>query len=323
MFTKKRYKYNPDTLAYELHRTPTRVLFSRGFLFFLCTVAMSGGYFWLYSDYLKLDTPKMLQLKRENVELLANLDLMSHQLEKADHRLERLKQRDNQIYRPIFGMDDISEEVRNAGSGGVEQYSYLEYTKNGESLARIARRFDQLSRKTYVQSLSFDDVSMEAEQADKMATSVPHILPVNNGDPKFRISSRFGMRNDPVFGDVRRHEGIDISGPSGSEIYAAGDGVVIKSTFEYGGYGNYIMIDHGFGYRTRYAHLKSGVVVREGQKVTRGEVIGYMGSTGKSIGTHLHYEVILRGIPVNPYNYFDSDIGSDEYDNLISTVRGL
>jgi len=323
MFKKKRYKYNRNTLAYELHRTPLRVLFSRWFLFFLCTVASSVGYFWVYSDYLKLDTPKMLQLKRENAELLAKLDLLSHQLEKIDLRLERLKQMDNNIYRPIFGMDGIPDEVRNAGFGGVTHYGHLDYLKNSDFLTKIAGRFDQLSKKTYVQSLSFDDVGREAEQTDKMATSVPHILPVNGADPKFRISSGFGIRKDPIEGDYRPHHGIDISGPSGSEVYATGDGIVVKSSYEYTGYGHYVIIDHGFGYRTRYAHLKTGAIVREGQKVSRGEVIGYLGNTGRSVGPHVHYEVIYKSNTVNPSNYFESNIRWDEYDNLISTVRGL
>ena len=321
MFRKKRYQYNQKTLAYELHRTPLKVLFSRGFAFFLCTIIASVGYFWLYSVYLKLDTPKMLELKRENADLLAKLDLMNHQMEKADSRLERLRQRDDNVYRPIFGLDGIPEEERRAGFGGVDRYSHLEYAKNSGFLTGIAMRYDQLSKKTVVQSRSYDEVSVQAEQTDKMVTSIPAIFPVNAKSSGFRISSSFGMRKDPIDGNIKRHTGIDISGPLGSPVYATGDGVVVKRDFEYSGYGNYVIIDHGFGYKTRYAHLLSNVPIRDGQKVSRGETIGYLGSTGRSSGPHVHYEVIYRNNHVNPNNFYSDDIDSDEYNALVSTVK--
>ena len=325
MLLKKRYQYNPKTLAYELHRTPLKVLFSRGFLIFILTIATSVGYFWVYTNYLRLGTPKMMQLKRENADLLAKLDLMSHQIDRADLKLERLKQRDNNIYRPIFGEPEIPDEVRNVGYGGVDRYSYLDYSKNSQLLSKVAMRYDQLSKKTVVQSESFDKISRLAEQADEMTTSVPNIPPVNMMEKGFRLSSGYGFRKDPFDGVVKPHWGIDITGPSGSEVYATGDGVVEKRGFELSGYGNYVIIDHGFGHRTRYAHLKNGgVLVHEGQKVNRGEVIGYLGSTGRSTGPHLHYEVFFRGSHVDPTNYYSSDLGLEEYNEvLISTVRGL
>ena len=323
MLTKKKYRYNPNTLAYELYRTSIKALFSRGLIIFAFTVLTSVGYFWIYTDYLKLGTPKMLQLKRENSDLLSKLDLMNRQIARADQKLEQLKQRDNNIYRPIFGEPEIPDEVRNAGFGGVDRYSHLAFCKNGIYLSGIALRFDQLSKKTVIQSESFDRVGRLAEQTDEMATSIPHIPPVNIAEPGFRFSSGFGYRTDPFDGDRRMHYGIDISGPMGSEIYATGNGVVVKCACELSGYGNYIMIDHGFGYRTRYAHLKNGgIAVKEGQKVSRGEVIGYMGSTGRSKGPHVHYEVFYRDRQVNPQNYYSSDIGLDEYDMVIGTVRG-
>ena len=317
MFQKKRYRYNHETLAYEIHRTPISVLFSRGFLLFLCTIATSVGYFWIYSNYLNLDTPKMLQLKRENADLLAKLDLMSHQIEKADLKLERLKQRDNNIYRPIFGMEIIPDEHRNMGFGGIDRYSYLDYSKYSGFVSAISTRFDQLYKKTEVQSRSFDDVGVQADQTDKMASSIPNILPVNLADAKFRLSGRFGWRNDPFEGDWRPHTGIDISGPTGSELYATGDGVVVKTGTEMTGYGYYVIIDHGFGIKTRYAHMKGPAIVNENQKVSRGEVIGYLGNTGRSKGPHVHYEVILKGQFDNPVKYFFMDLTPEEYNNML------
>ena len=324
MFQKKRYKYNHDTLAYEIHRTPIRVLFSRGFLLFLCTVATTIGYFWIYSNYLHLDTPKMLQLKRENADLLAKLDLMNHQIERADLKLERLKQRDNNIYRPIFGMESIPDEERNAGFGGVDRYSHLGYSKYGGFVTGVNMRLDQLYKKTEVQSRSFDDVGMQADQTDKMATSIPRIPPVNIASARFRLSSSFGRRPDPIDGEWKQHYGIDISGPIGSELYATGDGVISRVGNDLSGYGYFVIIDHGFGYKTRYAHLKGPAPVLEGQEVLRGEVIGYLGNTGRSKGPHVHYEVILKNVHVDPKNYFDSDLGLDEFDRLtISKIRGF
>ena len=327
MFRKKRYRYNHDTLAYELHRTPLKVLFSRGFMLFLCTLGTAIGYFWIYTNYFKLDTPKMLELKRENADLLAKLDVMNHQMEMTDLRLERLKQRDNNVYRPIFGMgmDGVSDEERNAGFGGADRYSHLEYSRNSLFLTGIAMRVDQLTKKTVVQSRSFDEVGKIAEQTDKMTSSIPAILPVDlakSGSKTFRISSGYGMRKDPVYGDIRPHQGIDISGPIGAEIHATGDGVVATRGFELSGYGNYVIIDHGFGYKTRYAHMLYNIPVREGQTVSRGEVIGYMGSTGKSIGPHVHYEVMLQNVRVNPNKYYSEDIASDEYVALIGAAKG-
>ena len=321
MFLQMKYKFNPATLAYELQKTPLKAYFSRGFVLFLCSAIAAVGYFWCYDHYLGLETPKALNIKRENAEILARFDLLSRQIEEKNSRLFHLQMRDNNVYRPIFGMESISDEERNAGFGGVDRYSHLEYSKNSRFLTDIAQRFDRLYKKTYVQSRSFDDVERLAEQTDQMAASTPAILPVNLTEGEMWISCGFGYRKDPIYGDTRMHYGIDISGPLGSAIYATGNGTVVKRGFDYFGYGNYIIIDHGFGLKTRYAHMKS-VMVMEGQKVNRGECVGLLGSTGKSTGPHIHYEVIVKDRPVNPYNYFSSDIRSDEYGAMVGTARG-
>ena len=322
MLPKKKYRFNPKTLAYELHKTPLKVYFSKGFFSFLLTVAAAVGYYEIYTRHLGLETPKSLSLKRENAKLVTKLEMMSRQIGEADERLDQLKMRDNQVYRPIFGMESIPDEVRNAGIGGVGRYSHLEYARNARFLTDVSSRFDQVYKKTGLQSESFDNVERMAAQTDAMISSIPTISPVNSANLKFRISSGFGMRRDPFDGDIRRHYGIDISGPSGSPIYATGDGTVIKCQFDYSGYGQYVIVDHGFGYRTRYAHLLPSVPVREGQKVSRGETIGYLGNTGRSKGAHLHYEVMYRGNHVDPRRYYSDDIGLDEYEAMISTAKG-
>ena len=322
MLPKKKYRFNSKTLAYELHRTPLKVYFSRGFFLFLLTVAATVGYYEVYTRYLGLDTPKSLALKRENTALMTKLDMMNRQITEADGRLDRLKMRDNQVYRPIFGMEGIPDDVRNAGFGGVDRYSHLEYSRNARFLTSVSSRFDQVYKKTGVQSESFDHVERLAAQTGQMATSIPYIAPVNSASHKFRLSSGFGMRKDPINGAYKHHYGIDISGPQGSPIYATGDGTVVKVQYDYHGYGQYVIVDHGFGYKTRYAHLTTNVPVREGQKVNRGETIGFLGNTGRSVGAHLHYEVIYRGSPVSPRKYFDDDIALDEYEAMISGAKG-
>ncbi|MCL2739460.1 MAG: M23 family metallopeptidase [Bacteroidales bacterium] len=324
MLPKKKYRFNPKTLAYELHRTPAKVYFSRGFFLFLLTVVVAVGYYMLYTSYFGLETPKSLALKREHAELMTRLDMMSRQIGDADKRLEQLKMRDNQVYRPIFGMEGIPDEVRNAGFGGVDRYSHLEYSRNSRFLTDVASRFDQVYKKTGLQSESFDHVERMAAQTDQMALSIPAMFPVNMAagisKGSFRISSGFGWRIDPMYGDRRFHEGVDIAGPVGTPIYATGNGMVIKSGFNFFGLGNYVVIDHGFGYQTWYGHLRTPLV-KEGQRVGRGEPIGLLGNTGKSTGPHVHYEVRYRNRPVNPLNYFN-DIEAEEYEELIGTAGG-
>ena len=321
MLPKKKYRFNHKTLAYELHRTPLKVYFSRGFFLFLLTVVAAVGYYELYTVYLGLETPKSLAIKRENAALMTKLDMMDRQIGASNERLDQLKMRDNQVYRPIFGMEGIPDEVRNAGFGGVDRYSHLDYSRNARFLTDVAIRFDQIYKKTGLQSESFDNVERMVAQTDQMASSIPAILPLNMDAGSFRFAGNFGYRSDPVYGDWRHHDGIDLVGPPGTPIYATGNGTVVKVAFNYYGYGNYVIIDHGFGYETLYGHLKMPLV-QEGQKVSRWEPIGLLGNSGKSTGYHVHYEVRYRGRPHNPVNYFSNDIGSDEYDKMISTAKG-
>jgi murein DD-endopeptidase MepM/ murein hydrolase activator NlpD len=176
---------------------------------------------------------------------------------------------------------------------------------------------DQLYKKAFIQSRSFDEVSQLAKNADEMALCVPAIPPVNIASKRIRFSSTFGYRPDPFNGAYRMHTGVDISGPVGEPIYSTGNGKVTEIGFDFFGYGNYIIIDHGFGYKTRYAHLKSSLITM-GRSVKRGEQIAIMGNTGRSKGPHIHYEVIYRNRPVNPLNYYNRDIESDAFLALVS-----
>jgi murein DD-endopeptidase MepM/ murein hydrolase activator NlpD len=178
---------------------------------------------------------------------------------------------------------------------------------------------DVLTKKTYVQSKSFDEVAQLSKRAGDMASCIPAIPPINPTPGTYRFSSGFGYRVDPVYGRSARHGGVDFAMPPGNPVYSTGDGVVEKVSFEFFGYGNQVVIDHGFGYKTRYAHLKSVGVV-EGMKVKRGECIGESGNSGRSSGPHLHYEVLYKGAPVNPANYFDLTITPEEYATMVQNT---
>ena len=320
MAKQKRYKFNSETLAYEIHRIPIKDRFSRGFVFFLLSMTLSVGYYFFYTRYLELETPKMLSLKRQNEDIANRLELVNRRFESINHSLIALQMRDNYVYRPIFGMDEIPQDVRNAGFGGVDRYSYLENFERSGILSKTAFNLDVLFKKTYVQTRSFDDLSMLAKSADEMTLCVPAIPPVNITSSKIRYSSSFGYRRDPFHGDYRMHSGIDLSGPSGEPIFATGNGRVVNIGYDFFGYGHFIMVDHGFGYKTRYAHLRA-VNVTMGKAVRRGEIIGEMGNTGRSKGPHLHYEVIYRNRPVNPSNYYNRDITEEDFLNMISSNR--
>ena len=241
-------------------------------------------------------------------------------MEKNFQILTELELRDNNIYRPVFGMEEISADVRNAGFGGVDRYAYLDDYRSLELLKKAEMNMDILYKKAFVQSKSYDDVSYFAKRSGDMALSVPAIPPV--ALDRVRYSSSFGYRRDPFSKSLTMHSGLDLSGKIGEPIYATGNGKVVDVSYNFFGYGNSVVIDHGFGYKTRYAHL-SKVLVKEGQLVERGELIANMGNSGKSSGAHLHYEVIYRNKRVNPVNYFSNEVRGEEYKAMIKSGKNL
>jgi len=303
---KKRYIFNEETLAYEesVQTTAERlreigIVLGAGLVCFF-------GYVYLYTNVFGFKLPKTLAMERENKELLASYAILNQRLDEIGQSLQDIQQRDNAVYRSVFGMDQIPPEVRNAGFGGVERYEELSTFKDGATITSAAMRLDILTKKAYIQSKSFDEVDLLAKRAGEMASCVPNINPVDMHAQGVRITSSYGYRFHPIYHRPSLHSGIDISGPVGEPIIATGDGVVDMVAANYFGYGNCIVIDHGFGYRTRYAHLKS-MNVTKGQKVYRGEVIATLGNSGHSTGPHLHYEVIYMNKSVNPWNYLADD----------------
>jgi len=261
------------------------------------------------------DSPKELALKRENKQLLSQYQVLSNKVENLDKVLKDLEYRDDNLYRTIFEAEPIPNEVREAGIGGVDRYEDLEGFENSGAVINTAKKIDKISKKMYIQSKSYDEVLELAKNKEKMLASIPAIMPIDIDDLT-RIGSFFGMRFHPILKYMRMHEGMDFTSPRGTNIYAAGDGVVIEVKHSINGYGNSIVIDHGYGYKTLYAHM-SKIIVKEGQKVKRGTIVGLVGNTGTSTGPHLHYEVRKNNHPINPINFFSNDITPEQYEEMI------
>lgn len=316
MSTRKKYIFNPKTLSYEVKRRSRRSRALRTAAMFAVSLGMAVLYFWLYTGVLGLEPPKSVLLKKTNAEWRSKVEILNRHLDEYDAALVSLQMRDDDIYRTIFGMHEIPSEVRNAGFGGVNRYSHYDVMSQSSPLKGTAVRLDVLTKKTYVQSRSFDEVAQLSKRAGDMASCIPAIPPVVPDRSIYRISSSFGYRRDPFTGRTARHTGVDFALKPGNPVYATGDGVVEKVKFEFFGYGNNIVIDHGFGYKTRYAHMKSINVV-EGMKVKRGECIGESGNSGRSSGPHLHYEVLYKDRHINPSNYYDLTITPEEYSTMV------
>ncbi len=313
------YIFNPRTLMYEVKKTSKKSRVIRSTALFALSLCMTALYFWIYVSVLGLEPPKTLALKKKNAEWCSKIEVMNRQLDRYDEALASLQMRDDDIYRSVFGMDEIPAEVRNAGFGGVNRYAHYDAIDSDGLLKSTVVRLDVLTKKSYVQSRSFDEVSQLARQAGDMASCIPAIPPINPDRKVYRFSSSFGYRTDPKSGKRAYHKGVDFALKTGNPVYATGDGVIESVKFEFFGYGTQVVIDHGFGYKTRYAHLKSTEMV-EGMKVKRGECIGLSGNSGKSTGPHLHYEVIYRNRQVNPTNYYDMSITTEEYASMVQNV---
>ncbi len=322
MSKNRKYRFNTSTLEYEVEKRSRMSRLFKSAAVFVSSLGLAVLYFWIYTSVLGLELPKTALLKKKNAEWCSRMELMNRQLDEYDDALTSLQMRDDDIYRSIFGMHEIPGEVRNAGFGGVNRYAHYEGMDGNGLLKNTAVRLDVLTKKTYVQSKSFDEVAQLSKRAGDMASCIPAIPPVNPDKRKYRLSSGFGFRSDPFTGRSKRHTGVDFALDPGNPVYATGDGVVESVKFEFFGYGNQVVIDHGFGYKTRYAHLKNIGVV-EGMKVKRGECIGESGNSGRSSGPHLHYEVLYKDRHVNPANYYDLSITPEEYSVMVQSAADM
>lgn len=262
-----------------------------------------------------LSSPREKVLQNELEQYKLQYKIMNDRMDKIQKVLADVQDRDDNIYRVIFEAEPIPSEIRKAGFGGADRYGQLEGLANSKIVVNTAKRLDEITSQLVVQSKSYDQVFKLAKNKEKLIASIPAIQPVDFHDLR-RIGSLFGYRTDPFYKVTKFHEGIDFTAAVGTPIYATGDGVVSEAEYNSGGYGNKIIINHGFSYETVYAHL-SKIKVRVGQHIKRGEIIGLMGNTGKSTAPHLHYEVHKAGVPMNPIYFFFNDITPAEYQAMI------
>lgn len=312
MSKKRNYRINPETLLYEIREASLKSRFLKSAATVLASVLIALLYFWIVTDVLKADLPKTIYLKRRNADWVSKMTLMNRRLDQYKAQLEGLQMRDEDIYRNIFGMNSISEAVRGAGIAGAGKTGG---DAGGSAMLRATDlRLDTLMKRAYVQSKSFDEVAALASRAGDMAACIPAILPMMPG--QYRLTSPFGYRSDPITGVSKMHTGMDFASPVGHPVYVTGDGVVESVSFEFFGYGNSVVVDHGFGYKTRYAHMKT-ITVAEGMSLKRGDQIGESGKSGRITGPHLHYEVIYKGNFVNPNNFLDTTMSAEEYSTMV------
>lgn len=313
MFEKTQYRYNPKTLIYEKVEIGFRRRFFR-FLSYIVTGFVFAAAVMLIA-YSYLASPKEKQLKRENEQLQLQYNILNKKFEQLAFVLEDIQDRDDNIYRVIFEAEPIPENIRKAGFGGVNRYTHLDGYENSQLVIETTKRLDKIAKQLYIQSKSYDEVYALAKQKEQMLASIPAIQPVSNKDLT-RMASGFGYRVDPVYKTNKFHSGMDFTAPAGTDIYATGNGKVIFLERSSNGYGNHVVIDHGFGYKTLYAHL-STMDIRPGQQVKRGDIIGKVGNTGKSVGPHLHYEVLKNDEKINPVNFYFNDLTEEEYEKMI------
>ena len=308
----RKYILNPETLLYEIKEVSLRSKLLKGLLLVAGSLALSVLYLWVFTSVIGMDLPKTALLKSEKARWDAKISLMNSRLDRYESNLDELRIRDEDIYRSIYGMNEIPMSVRTAGIGGVDRYSYLDGLEASNTLKNTLLRLDRITRMTYVQSKSFDEVAAVSRRAGDMVSCIPAVPPIIPDPSKYTLTSPFGYRSDPFTGNSKLHTGVDLAMKPGNPVFATGDGVVESVAFDFFGYGNCVDIDHGFGYKTRYAHLDRMTVI-EGMKVKRGDKIGESGQSGRASGPHLHYEVFYKGERVNPMNYFDLSMSKQEY----------
>ena len=311
--SKGKFKYNSKTLSYEKVERSRSERILLGFIYIAPTIVLSiiFGFFITY----RIDSPKEKRLRAELNEVENELQEWQERMDRIDRITEDIKKRDEELYRSALGAKEFPNELRMMGVGGSDKYKHLEEKSNKELLITTAQKLDQLESKLHAQSISFKELVKLTKEREVRLASLPAIQPVRNSDLK-RVASGYGWRIDPIYKTTKMHWGLDFAADIGTEIYATGDGIVEVVNDNDWGYGKEIVINHGFGYKTRYAH-QSKFMVKKGQKVKRGEVIGLVGSTGKSTGPHLHYEVEKDGQKVNPIGYFHSDLSPEQFEEII------
>jgi murein DD-endopeptidase MepM/ murein hydrolase activator NlpD len=305
---KIKYFYNPQKLDFEKVGTNIWSIVLRVFGFLSVSVVAGGIMFFVAFTF--IDSPKELVLKRENDQYRYQLNILNKKLNQLNQVILELEERDKNIYRAIFEAEPMEISAVKKNQALLNKYKNLEGFNNSEELIKLNEKIDEISVLVDKQRESFDELIGLAKNKTEYLASIPAIQPISNKDLT-RMASGYGYRIHPIFKTHKFHSGMDFTAPRGTPIYATGNGVI--TTSENGsGYGNHVVISHGFGYSSLYAHM-SKIVARPGKRVKRGELIGYVGSTGTSTAPHVHYEVIKGERKVNPINYFFNDLSEQEY----------
>ncbi len=317
--SKVKYFYDPDTLSYRKIENKPGKKIGRVIGFILASFLFGIIGLILLLNTSIINTPRELSLEREVKNFKLQFELLNKKMNQIDKVLANVEDRDNSIYRVYFEANPIPEEQRKAGFGGVNRYKSLDGYNNSDIIIETAKRMDQIQKQLVVQSKSLDEIAKMASEKEELLAAIPAIQPVANDNLK-RMASGYGWRSDPFTKVRKRHYGMDFSAPRGTPIYATGNGRVIRADNRSSGYGKHIRIDHGFGYITLYGHL-SEYNVRRGQRVKRGDLIGFVGSTGRSQAPHLHYEVWKDRARINPINFYYGNLSAEEFQLLLLSAN--
>jgi murein DD-endopeptidase MepM/ murein hydrolase activator NlpD len=310
---KVKYFYNTHTLRYEKLVTPLRVKLLR--IFGFVAAALTTAFIIVLIGQRYFPSANERTLQQENANLRSNYQLLSRQIDELEQRLATLERRDNNVYRSIFEADPLPDSARARLLDEIAELKKVQSMGQEQLITDMAAQLQRLHNRLNAQQTSFGSIEKMIERKQDLLAAIPAIQPVANKDLE-RIASGFGYRIDPIYKVPKMHAGLDFTAPTGTPIYATADGRVKEASFNSGGYGNNVVIDHGFGYETLYAHMVR-IKARAGQTVKRGEVIGWVGSTGKSTGAHLHYEVIKNGVKVDPIYFFYNDLTPEQYNRLL------
>ena len=310
---KIKYYYNTQTLRYEKLITPLRIKLLRFFGFLSGLIVSSAIVIYVYTTF--FPSPQNIESKRKYALMKENYDRLANKTQSLQLQMAALERRDNEVYRSIFEANPLPDSARAKQIEKTIEIQKVSVMNDDQMSENIADQLSNLEARIKYQENSYQQISKMIKNQDAKLASIPAIQPVSNKQLN-RIASGYGLRIDPVYGTPKMHKGLDFTAPQGTPIYATGDGTVITAGYSDGGYGNYVEINHGYGYKTLYGHMVR-IKVRRNQKVTRGEVIGWVGNTGKSTGPHCHYEVMVNGAHVDPVYFFYNDLNAEQYDQLL------
>ena len=312
---KIKYHFDSETLSYVPVESSRTLKISRLLIFFISSFLFGGIILFVLLNTSLVNTPQELLLQREVQNYKLQFELINRRVIQMENVLKNIEDRDNNIYRVYFEASPIPEEQRKAGFGGVNRYKDLEGYDNSNLIINTTKKIDILTKQLVIQSKSLDEILTLAEEKENLLASIPSIQPIRNEDLK-RMASGYGWRIDPFTKKRRRHFGMDFSAVRGTPVYATGNGIIKRADNRAAGFGKHIRVDHGFGYVSIYAHLDK-YNVKRGQKVKRGEIIGFVGNTGRSVAPHLHYEIVKDGKKINPINFYYGNLSPDEFNILV------